>query len=260
MIQYYLFSPGGNITALITAPVEPALRPRLAARLLAADKSVEQVGFVSPAAECDFILEMAGGELCVNAARCAALLHFQQTKKRDAQFRFPHIKTSFSARIEGNNVELNIPPETFSNAQQTEFGKLFDFSGIRLLVTERPFDPESFETVLAKNDHKDIPAFGWIHAIQPESGKIKIDPWIKVKSVESLINETACGSGSIAAGLAFLVDNAIFGDSPAEYNFKVEQPSGNVYQLRFLKGSNLRGISIQGPVKYLGIKNLEFKF
>ena len=98
-IQYCIFDPTGNITALSDTPVDPADQPAAAAKIMEANKDVEQVGFVTfagaegdagkaaaaggaPAAEGRapsrqpaVSLRMAGGEFCGNAAMSAAAFY-----------------------------------------------------------------------------------------------------------------------------------------------------------------------------------------
>lgn len=80
-IQYCIFDPTGNITALVETPVDIANQPAVASRIMELEPDVEQVGFVTYAnqsalAEGDapVSLRMAGGEFCGNATMCAAAL------------------------------------------------------------------------------------------------------------------------------------------------------------------------------------------
>ena len=75
-IQYSIFDPTGNITALVESDVETGLQPSVAARLMERRPEVEQVGFVrlAPGGEGPS-LRMAGGEFCGNATMSAAALY-----------------------------------------------------------------------------------------------------------------------------------------------------------------------------------------
>lgn len=75
-LQYSIFDPTGNITALVESPVDESEQRAVAASIMARHAAVEQVGFVrlpdeksAPAA-----LRMAGGEFCANASMSAAAL------------------------------------------------------------------------------------------------------------------------------------------------------------------------------------------
>ena len=72
-IDYVLMDPTGNITILAETPADPADQPAIAARLMAAEPTAEQVGFLSAGPGGGTALRMAGGEFCGNASMCAAV-------------------------------------------------------------------------------------------------------------------------------------------------------------------------------------------
>ena len=75
-LQYSIFDPTGNITALVESPVEETCQPSVAAAIMARHTAVEQVGFLRlPVGEGETpALRMAGGEFCGNASMSAAAL------------------------------------------------------------------------------------------------------------------------------------------------------------------------------------------
>ena len=78
-IQYCIFDPTGNITALVETAVDIADQPAAASRIMELEPDVEQVGFISYAEDPEaggvpVSLRMAGGEFCGNATMCAAAL------------------------------------------------------------------------------------------------------------------------------------------------------------------------------------------
>ena len=102
-IDYYIFDPTGNITALVETTVDPADQPAVASGIMDQHPEVEQVGFVTFAeamneggaaagagaptadgarAEADVpvSLRMAGGEFCGNATMCAAALYLMENE------------------------------------------------------------------------------------------------------------------------------------------------------------------------------------
>jgi len=101
-INYVLFNPCGNITALVDSAVDKNQRIDVANKIMELEPTCEQVGFVQENA--DFVmLEMAGGEFCGNAARCAALFK-NKTKvlcSGYAQF--------IEAIIDSDVVKINLP-------------------------------------------------------------------------------------------------------------------------------------------------------
>ena len=78
-LDYCIFDPTGNITALVETEVDIEDQPAAAARIMELEPDVEQVGFISYAGNTadggvPVSLRMAGGEFCGNAAMCAAAL------------------------------------------------------------------------------------------------------------------------------------------------------------------------------------------
>ena len=78
-LEYCIFDPTGNITALVETEVDIKDQPAAAARIMELEPDVEQVGFISYAGNTadggvPVSLRMAGGEFCGNAAMCAAAL------------------------------------------------------------------------------------------------------------------------------------------------------------------------------------------
>ncbi len=79
-IQYCIFDPTGNITALVETAVDIADQPAVASWIMGLEPEVEQVGFITyegdnAAGSVPISLRMAGGEFCGNATMCAAALH-----------------------------------------------------------------------------------------------------------------------------------------------------------------------------------------
>lgn len=72
-IVYDIMDPTGNVTILVETPVEEALQPALALRLLEAEPAAEQVGYVTFLPD-GMKLRMAGGEFCGNATMSTAVL------------------------------------------------------------------------------------------------------------------------------------------------------------------------------------------
>ena len=69
-LEYRVFDPTGNITALVETQVDPADQPAAASWIMAQNPEVEQVGFVTfaaagagtPVADVPVSQRMAGGE------------------------------------------------------------------------------------------------------------------------------------------------------------------------------------------------------
>ena len=77
IVNYSIFNPTGNITALVETKVEAERQPAIADEIMKAHPRVEQVGFVyfEPGRPVPALLRMAGGEFCGNATMSAAALY-----------------------------------------------------------------------------------------------------------------------------------------------------------------------------------------
>ena len=118
-IQYCIFDPTGNITALVETPVDIANQPAVASRIMELEPDVEQVGFVTYVNDealaeggAPVGLRMAGGEFCGNATMCAAALFaIHKGLRGDA------VPAQVKVKVSGTTE-----PFTVSLERQTEFG------------------------------------------------------------------------------------------------------------------------------------------
>ena len=69
IINYKVLNPAGNITIIVTTPIDKKDRRFVADYLMDLEPNAEQVGFLT-----GNTLDMAGGEFCGNATRCANYL------------------------------------------------------------------------------------------------------------------------------------------------------------------------------------------
>ncbi len=239
---FFIYSPGGNITALIET-ARPMDFSAVAARVMEQRPEVEQVGFVMPPKKplCDFHVEMMGGEFCGNAARSAALRWCLSAKKNSAVFTVSGFDVPLTAHVQDKTVTLRIPGEFLKSAAQVPEGWLADFYGIRFLVIDNVTNKKDIEKLVHK--YRDsMPAIGVIVLQASEKGH-SIIPWVWVVSTGTLIKENACASGSIAAALVVRKQGL---DLPS---YSIIQPSGSVLSVglepRFLD------VTLSGIVEFV---------
>ena len=242
-IKYHVYSPGGNITALVETG-EIGNFPAIAKKIMKADAGVEQVGFLMPprGKNTEFHLQMMGGEFCGNAARCAAL-HLSKLKhKAHIDFTGSGFDFPITAAIKGSNVELKLPGEFFRGLEQVNEGYLVDFEGIRFLVTQKNLQRKDFKFLI--NKYKaGWPAVGVI-TLKEQKGYCNVEPWVWVSATKTLIAETACASGSLAAATVLRL-----GSSPQKF-YNIRQPSGSMYKVIITgKGDYVSLFSLSGPIK-----------
>lgn len=179
LIEKYLIA-GGNSTALASdCPVSE--RKEAVNGLL---KTVEQVGFISRGEMPE--LEMMGGEFCMNA-----VIAFASTIEGSGLIKTSGLNTpiQFSNSTEGTTLKLKLDFQREGNVV------LFPGIGFNIVDTEDYVTP----TISALQDlcsKFKLPAFGEVHV-----SKNRINPYVYVLETNSLVNETACGSGSIAVAI-----------------------------------------------------------
>ena len=238
-VKYKVFFPGGNTTALVYSGQKNSFAS-VSKQIMASDAVIEQVGFVLPEGR-SFRLEMMGGELCVNAARSAASWWLNEKDEREVKFNISGIDRQITAKKDKATVVLLMPGSLVVSCSAVTDGHLVVLQGISYIIrTKKDIDPAT----LVRTYYNNAPAFGIITVEKQAENILKITPAVWVKDTATFINESACGSGSVAACVPFL-------NETAGRKFQVEQPSGHIYEIKF--GDE---IELKGEVVYHGEKKL----
>ena len=171
----------GNATALVF-DCPDSERINTSKNLL---KSVEQVGFIEDTEPPE--LTMMGGELCINGTIALA-----STLQKAGQLKTSGLQQVIDYENNGAVTTLNL-----TIPYKLEGDEVL-FNGIGYIVSQDLIEkiPTKKELLLKCQSHN-LPAYGYIQLKDN-----KITPYIYVQSVDSLVEETACGSGSIAASIA----------------------------------------------------------
>lgn len=220
-IYFNIYNPGGNITALvIDNDYDKILKMKINKFLLEKYNYVEQVGFIK-----NSYLEMAGGEFCINASRCAI-----------------YYLKSIGNKLELNILNKKIVGEVYNdNYVAIKYyidnkidsminNNIINFSGISLIFLGekenkrllRKINDINIKSVIKEKIKK-------MNIIDKAIGIVLIDnniiyPFIWVKDIDTLYLETACGSASIAYALLNFNNTKIT-------NYIVKQPSGYEYEI-----------------------------
>ena len=228
--KYKILNPGGNKTALVLEDCYSKDERKLINDfILKENLEVEQVGFISSKEK---KLEMAGGEFCVNATRCAIYEYLKQ-KQGTINLKVSGAKENIEGGIEKENVYAKMKiNKSINDLIKTEgIYNYVELDGILQIVVSEE-DSKAFIEKLkideekTKNELKEImkkvdtlqKAIGII-LLEKASDKTKIYPIVWVKTVDTLYYETACGSGSLATAIyKSTIEN--------KTNFEIEQPSG----------------------------------
>ena len=169
---------GGNSTMLVwDCPVDQ--RKMVSLKML---ESVEQVGFIETGETPRLV--MMGNELCINAT-----IAFAHILEGDGKLQTSGLDSPVDFENTDNKTTIHLP------IQYTKQGNVVLLSGIGFECSNGTENiGKDYVSALAEKYH--MPAFG---VAQFEGNKLT--PWVYVKETDSLVKETACGSGSIAVSL-----------------------------------------------------------
>ena len=152
-------------------------------------------------------------------------------------------------------VAYRVPLVLDGHAVQCTLVTLEGISHILIPDTNLPFKNE--RDVLRVMVADTITQLGWGHMdafgliwVREEQGQLAIDPVVYVRSIQTCIYESACGSGTIAVALAQTPE----GESSLT---SVKQPSGSVLTAGINHSDPERGIgtTLRGPVQIRGDLN-----
>ena len=242
-LKYHILWPGGNTTALVEEKFPRNEHVSVARKILAANKELEQVGFLEAPGnrEAAVRLQMMGGEFCGNATRSIAYLWSMKTGLKSFKLEVSGFPELLTAEVVGNEVELQLPGSFFQRAHKN----IVDLMGIRFIIQEFPKNPSKAQFLIEKYK-ENFPAVGVVHA-NFDDEKITIDPVVWVRETNTCYDETACGSGSIAASISASLKN------PGKTVFAVMQPSKESYMIALeSENGQISNIKFRGIVKYQG--------
>jgi ribosomal protein S18 acetylase RimI-like enzyme/diaminopimelate epimerase len=255
--------PSGNTTAILFDQLLDADRKALN------DAVGKHLGHdrpdLPPAEQCCFVtlprdpramarVEMFGGEFCGNATRSVLWVVAGGAAVRDGLVESSGVRRPLRFDIRDGEVRLEMPLSTSGDAvRQVPEGVVVRFDGIaQLVVTD--------DAVRTGNTPRDVlgsllSADRHGFAAEPAAGVTFFDPatdaaefCVWVRDVETVFDETACGSGTSAIGAALAVRER------RSVERRVAQPSGDhiVTHAEFAPSENTVSASwIRGAVKCL---------
>ena len=254
-IQYCILDPTGNITALVESPVEAARQPAVAAALMERHRSVEQVGFLRPAASpSDPVrgtLRMAGGEFCGNASMCAAALLLLRRQLKGGGAAAPSDPVTVRLRVSGaaQPVEVRLwresgdgfhggvlmPPALriaeieFAFAHTAGLLPVVRMEGIShiIILPDSPFWGLRKDRAAAERAVRawcgDLAADGLgLLFLSGDTPRRRLTPLVYIPGSETVFWENSCASGSSAVGM-YLAAKA-----GAAVDLTLEEPGGSL--------------------------------
>ena len=229
--EHIITAAGGNATAIrvLEGSQDRSWYAREGADLLTRAEALgaEQSGFLVPG---ERHFEMAGGEVCGNAARSAAVLLSNILGLDSFDFTMSGYQGPVLANVRALGADRFDVSCLFSDLPATITGvevldgqsaKLVDLGGIVHVVIEAPFPESSYE-----QQHRDITeelgltergAVGVCWIGKTNDGYL-MHPVVWVRAIDSFFYETSCGSGSIAVEVV-------------TSSSRIEQPSGEIIEV-----------------------------
>lgn len=207
ILEYYIFDPTGNITALVTSQTPVADYRKISSFIMEKHPDVEQVGFVDLSGEYPK-LHMAGGELCGNATLSSAALYCQlnNIKKTGIKVSVFGAFEDIDVNIEGENGQytgevflpksLKITENDFYADGKTYRLPLVEMPGISHIIADESIDAETAEKLLIDYAGKSQAEAVGIMLYNSKTDDLL--PIVFVKSCGTLVRENSCVSGSFA--------------------------------------------------------------
>lgn len=204
--NYKILNPGGNKTAIVIGnEYSKEERKEINDKILKDNPEVEQVGFISTDKN---RLDMAGGEFCVNATRCA-IWEYLKGEEGEIELEVSGLKSRAKGGITAKKdvyTDMKVEKGLSNLIEKKGIYNIVKLDGITLAVVEEKDSKEYIKLLKedenkAKNELKEImktfnteESAAGIILLEEENGRTKINPVIWVKTVDTLYYETACGS------------------------------------------------------------------
>lgn len=245
-IQYKIYNPSGNITALVMGEEYSQDEKKIInQKIMEENKEVEQVGFLSLK---ENKLSMAGGEFCGNATRCACKYYLENNKKDNLEIKINNYLIK-SGIYDSGEIWCEIPILTDKKLIEKLDPNItkVNLSGITILVVEN-FDYNKDLKNVAINYIKefnlqDEQAVGVIFLKE----NLEIIPIVWVKEINTLFAENSCGSGSIGVSIVQNLKNN-------QDKFKIKQPSGKFLSIEVCEG--LEKVILFGDIEEMKSKEM----
>lgn len=252
-LVYSVMDPTGNVTALAETAIPVAERAAVAAQIMDAEPSVEQVGFLSEDGACDLALAMAGGEFCGNAAMSAAAWFADRqgaletaVRVRVSGARLP-VEVALSAADGGaRRGALSMPPAQSVRREEFPDRRVLDvvrMEGITHIILPGAADRGAEAYAADWCRHLGAEALGLMFL---ELEERRLTPLVYVPAAGTLVWESACASGTAAVG-AYLAR-----ERGSAITAALRQPGGTLT----IDADPEGGLRLQGTVRNLGRRAL----
>jgi len=227
-INYQLINPSGNITAIVFGKYTKDQKQIINSSIFINNNKIEQIGYIYSENSQKYF-EMMGNEFSANGCRAAGFC-FLKGQKDFVSFYSSGLKRPVTV-----NIKQNLATLIFNSKVSSKFFKIRSnvikiklFNTNFYLINSLP-NNNFFESLIDKNKNSTGIIFYQNN---------KITPYFYVKSINKIIPENSCGSGSLALSLLTNQD-------------KIIQPSGEILSI------TNNPLSLSGKISYLGTYNVK---
>ena len=250
--RYVTLDPTGNLTCLVTDPVDPADEQTLTRKLL---EQCEQVAYLMPPEKPEAVagIRLMGGEFCGNAAMASAAWLIRDEigpgEEKTLLLEVSGAKEPVLCSVrknadcfEGTVNMPGIPDIEMATCCGIPFTAVRMEGIIHLICEGRTFTEDEAETLLRRIAEQ-LPDEA-VGLLQWNSAACWMVPLVYVRGSGSLVWEHGCGSGSAAVGAA----EALRSGNP-ETTVRVNQPGGVIRVTAGTENGRITGVSISGSVR-----------
>lgn len=260
LVEVMILRPGGNDTAIVNGLVNKKTDKNLINKeIMSMFPNVEQVGFVNLKKD-KYKLQMAGGEFCGNATRCAAYLACDG-KTGEIKIKVSGTNKILNAGIDKQQeVYAQMPISIDTRIQKDQAKPNNSIVFIDGIVQYVDWDYKKIENkskvevtkialkIIKSKRFDKYPAAG-VMFVKKIKDTFKIIPIVYVKKINTSFYETACGSGSAAIGLVVATEKKTSID-----NLRILQPSQSYITVSVnYEDGKFGDVYIKGKVKPLKI-------
>lgn len=240
-IKYILMDPSKNITILVETKVPIDKHKLLAKKLLMAEPTAEQVGFIMAFDKNKIYLHMAGGEFCGNAAMSVSVYYAIENNlcEDEANVSFydneQHIKNIVKVKSTKQNDKtydalVYMPkPKKIENIDLPNFKKLpmISLDGISHIIINEEIEKNTAEKNIKKwCNFLGLEALGLMFYKQIDDTNYELNPLVYVRDIDSIFWENACASGTFSFGVYKMIENNNLSQ------IYIKQTGGDVLEVR----------------------------
>lgn len=247
-ISLQVVSPAGNTTAFVSTPVNSEHIPMIASTILSQENlNIEQVAFIVPPKLGGVgRIQMMGGEFCGNAARsfgyylsCHDAKHPSTIQIEISGADKPLVVT-IDHKLGTCSTAMPLPCDIVPIIWSGETFSAVLFDGIVHLIVAGSTRDDAFVMGLISSVQGQYPADAYGVMFLTEDAMI---PVVYVVETDSLIWESSCGSGSVAASV-YRTQNKEDGI----YRYQLPQPGGILETVIAVTDGMIVQCDMGGPV------------